>query len=412
MSLINIIKKEMRELLTPSTILPIVMAAFIFAAMGGIIGDVEEDAKSVPKIGIVDLDNSTISRVAVSSMYLDADVIYNNLTIDDGIEKLKEEKGVALLIITESFSESILNNSTGVIGVRWFMHGAGISDIISTGSINSIINNVDQKIASYLMENKTNISPYITLNPTSKNETTIFKDKIIEDASPAEINATISAQSSMTPIVMMLIIMMAGGTVITSMALEKENKTLETLLTLPVRRTSIVAGKIIGSAIVGLLMAVIYMVGFGFYMESLQPKGVNLAEYGLSLSLLDYFLMGLSLFVALTAALSLCMVLGTFAKNYKSSQSLTVPLVALSLIPMFIIMFRDVETLPLALKILLFAIPFSHPMMAMNFLLFDNYLMVVFGIVYVTLFAAFLIAICVRIFTTDQIMMGKLSRKE
>ncbi len=59
------------------------------------------------------------------------------------------------------------------------------------------------------------------------------------------------------------------------------------------------------------------MVGFSYYATSFTQGGdVDLAAYGLQFTALDYGLITLSLFVALTAGLSLCMVLGTFAKNY------------------------------------------------------------------------------------------------
>ena len=41
----NIIKKEMRELLTPATILPIVVVALIFGSMGSVIEGIQEEAK-------------------------------------------------------------------------------------------------------------------------------------------------------------------------------------------------------------------------------------------------------------------------------------------------------------------------------------------------------------------------------
>ncbi len=159
-------------------------------------------------------------------------------------------------------------------------------------------------------------------------------------------------------------------------------------------------------------MAVIYMIGFSYYATAFTQGGdVDLAAYGLQLTALDYGLIGLSLFMALTAGLSLCMVLGPFAKNYKSAQTLTVPVSVLALIPMFLVMFRDFATLPLPLKGLLFAIPFSHPMMAMRALLFDDYLLVFAGIIYVALFAVALIAVAVWIFGTDRLLTGRLQRK-
>jgi len=206
---------------------------------------------------------------------------------------------------------------------------------------------------------------------------------------------------------MMMIIIMAGSIVITSMALEKENKTLETLLTLPVKRTSIVSGKIIAAAVIGLLLAIIYMLGMQYYFSGFEMStGTNLASYGLALTSTDFIWIGVSLFIALIAGLSLCMLLGTFAKSYKSAQTLTFPITMLAMIPMFITMFADFDTLPLALKMFTFAIPFSHPMMAPRALLFHDYTLVIGGIVYIAIFAVVTISIVVWVFKTDRLLTG------
>jgi ABC-2 type transport system permease protein len=100
------------------------------------------------------------------------------------------------------------------------------------------------------------------------------------------------------------------------------------------------------------------------------------------------------------------MLLGTMAKNYKSAQSLTAPVTMMAIFPMLLTMFTDFETLPLALKALVFAIPFSHPMMASKALLFDNYTLVFAGIAYVTVFAIGIIALVIWVFTTDRLITG------
>jgi ABC-2 type transport system permease protein len=206
---------------------------------------------------------------------------------------------------------------------------------------------------------------------------------------------------------MMMIIIIAGGMVISSMALEKENKTLETLLTLPVKRFSIVTGKIIASAIVGLFLALIYMLGIGYYMQSFTGlSSGGTAAVDLSLSTLDLALVGISLFLALIAGLSLCMLLGTMAKNYKSAQALTAPITMLAIFPMILTMFTDFDTLPLGLKALVFGIPFSHPMMASRALLFDNYTLVIGGIIYTAIFSIIIIALVIWVFTTDRLISG------
>ena len=263
------------------------------------------------------------------------------------------------------------------------------------------------------LSNNASVNASIALEPTSRNDTTYFKGKELKGVSPNDVAGILSSQSTLIPIVMMMIIIMAGSTVISSMALEKENKTLETLLTLPVKRVSIVAGKIIASAIIGLILAVIYIIGFSYYMASFQISGqISVVSLGLVLDMGDLLLLGLSVFVTLIAALAFCMLLGTMAKNFKSAQTLTFPVTILVLIPMFMTMFKDFDTLPLALKAFLFGIPFSHPMMAPRALIFDDYLLVIGGIIYVLIFAIVMIIIVVYVFKTDRLLTGSIKKKK
>ena len=176
-------------------------------------------------------------------------------------------------------------------------------------------------------------------------------------------------------------------------------------------KTSIVTGKIAAAAIIGLMLAVIYMIGMGYYLTGLGVAGgVSLATYGLALTPTDFIIIGLSLFITLIAGLSLCMLMGTFAKNYKSAQTLTFPITMLALIPMFLTMFTDFDTLPPALQVLTFAIPFSHPMMAPKALMFHDYTLVAAGLIYVTVFAIITISIVVWIFKTDRLLTGSTSK--
>jgi ABC-2 type transport system permease protein len=105
------------------------------------------------------------------------------------------------------------------------------------------------------------------------------------------------------------------------------------------------------------------------------------------------------------------MLLGTMAKNFKSAQTLTFPVTLFALIPMFMTMFKDFDTLPLVLRGFLFGIPFSHPMMAPRALIFDDYLLVISGIIYVILFSILMIAIVVWVFKTDRLLTGSTNKR-
>jgi len=411
----NIIKKELRELMTPATFLPIVIMAIVFGSMGNTIGGIEEELQEPPTIALINSDNGTYSNIALNVFTNTSNVTFYSEDYSDKVEAinvLKEKDGHALIIINKNFSENIEKGKNGEFEIYWIMRGAGILDSISSSVVETVISSINTEITKNLIsQENASVNTTTALNPTIRNETTFFKEKELNGISPGEIAGVLSQQSTFIPIIMMIIIIMAGQIVISSMALEKENKTLETLLTLPVKRTSIVAGKIIAAAIVGLILAVIYMIGMGSYLMSFQFQSMagGATAFDISLSVTDLIITGLVVFVSLVAALAFCMLLGTMAKNFKSAQTLTFPVAVLVLIPMFITMFKDFDTLPLALKAVLFGIPFSHPMMAPRALLFNDYVFVLGGIIYVAIFALIMIALVVYVFKTDRIVTGTTS---
>ena len=411
-STLNIIRKEIREMFTRSTIIPVVVLALIFGAMGNMLSGAEEEATSAPVIGLVIEDDGELASLAFDTIFDRSRLVYNGTDVTDGLDAVKEYEGTALLRIPSTFTDDIMEGSPGMISVYWVMKGAGLLDSISSSAVDAVLWHVDRAISLRLIEMNASVDPDFALAPTMRSDMTIFGDKEMDGVSPGELSAMLSAQSFMVPLIIMMLILAAGGTVISSMGMEKENKTLETLLTLPVRRSSIVTGKLVAGALIGLVVAAIYMVGFNYYMSAFSGSStIDLEEYGLVLSPIDYLLVGLSLFVTLIAALSMCMVLGTFAKNFKSAQTLTMPITFLAMVPMFMIIFKDFSTLPLPGQIVLFAIPFSHPMMAMRALMFDDYGLVLAGIAYVTLFAIGMIALTVWIFGTDRLLTGRIDRK-
>jgi ABC-2 type transport system permease protein len=406
----NIIKKEVKELLTPATLLPIVFVALIFGALGSSISGIQQNAQALPVIGVISEDTGSFGTTASAILHTHAKVVYNSTLGSDqqtGVNAVQQKNGVALIIIPQNFTDHITRGERGTLEVFWVMKGAGVFDTISSSNVEGLIGLVSTNISRSLIKGNSTTNATFVLTPTQSMQTTYFKGREFIGLSPTVIIGALSQQSLLIPIIMMMIIIMAGSIVITSMALEKENKTLETLLTLPVKRTSIVTGKIVAAALIGLLLAVIYMIGMGYYLNGLSATGgTGLAAYGLVLTSTDFIWIGVSLFVTLIAGLSLCMLLGTFAKNYKSAQTLTFPITMLALIPMFLTIFADFDTLPLGLKIFTFAIPFSHPMMAPRLLLFHDYTLVIAGIVYVGIFAIIMISIVVWVFKTDRLITG------
>ena len=383
----------------------------------------EDEATRPPVIGLIQQDSSELATVVSKVLTIEdehgnrlSEVVYNGTDIDEGLRKVSAAGGTALLVIPEGFEEDILSNRSGTIKVYWIMKGTGILDTISSASLDGLLGVVDKSLSVYILQNeemRASVGVTTALNPTMKNETTTFKDKTLDGISPSSISATLSSQNMVVPLIVLMVIIMSGSTVIASMGLEKENKTLETLLTMPVKRSDIVLGKLGGAAAVGLLMAFIYMLGMGSYLNSLQGSaGLDLSDYGIGLETIDLVLVGLTLFLAVVAGLGLCLVIGVFARDYKSAQSLTMPITFLAMIPMFVLMMKDFATLPGAVQAGLFAIPFTHPMMAMNNLMFGDYTLVVAGIVYEAVFATSMMVIAVVLFKKDILVTGRKKREK
>ena len=412
-SITGIIKKEVKELLTLSTLIPIIVMAIMFGAIGNMIGDIQGTLSEEPVIGLINLDNSSLSQLVYANISENSESVYNGSSIEDGISAVENSTAMALVVIPSGFGSDIIENESGTIQIYWMMRGAGIADSLPLSTVQGLLSIADRNISTSLMGSNTSISPKVILNPTKTYDTTIFKGKEMTGISPMTISTIMQSQSTFVPLIIVMVVIMAGSMVITSMGSEKENKTLETLLTLPISRTSIVFGKLIGAAIVGLIMAVLYMAGMGYYMNSFTSSAsIDLSVYGLTIDAFDYVLMGISLFLALFAALALCMILGIFTKNYKASQMMTMPITFLALIPMFITMFSDFDTLPMAGQVFLFAIPFSHPMIAMKSLMFGDTGIVLAGIGYEVVFCVVTMLIAVTLFKKDILLTGKVKSAE
>jgi ABC-2 type transport system permease protein len=416
---LNITKKEVKEQLTLGAFISIIIMTIIFASMGTAISGIQEEAEAPPTIAVINEDQGVFSSMVLSALNEHAEVVYSGSSVSEreqAIIAMEGEDGDAIIIIPIGFSNSILNDGSANIEIDWIMEGAGMMDSISSAGVSSVIHQISKEISLTMIQEKSNLSTSI-LNPITTQDNTIFKGRYIEGVSPSILSAIFMGQSIAIPIMIMIIINMIGQQIIMSMGLEKENKTLETLLTMPVKRSTIIAGKITGSAIVGFVMMAIYMVGMSIYFSSffgsMDVSGIDLSALGFALSPYDYGLVALSAFLGIFAGLSMCIVLGSFAKDYKSATTTyAMPVVALAMIPMFLTMFKDFSTLPSVIQAALFAIPFSHPMMAMRNLISGEYLLVIAGIVYMGLFVVAMIAIASWIFNHDILVTGRAKKEK
>jgi len=414
--LTTLIRKEIKEMLTRSTIITMVIMACIFSFVGNFVSKIQDEVVTsitdgTAIVAVENQDDGPYAATLVASLDEGANIVYRGTSHEEARAALIERGGIALISIPETFSQDIAAGRQAKISVLWLMQGAGISDAMPGAVIDLLLTTAKQEISRQLIIDNSPLAPDIILEPTIVDNTTEFRGKTVVGLTPSEINNLLSARTMVIPIAIMMLVIMGSTSVISSMGMEKENRTLETLLSMPVRRSHIILSKIIGSATAGLALGLIYMVGFINYFNSLSGSLGNLAALELELVAGDYVLIGLSVFAALLAGLCLAIILGTFASSYRQAQSLTFPIIGLAMLPMMLTMFMDFETMSPLLKVITFAIPFSHPMMAMKALMLDNYALVISGIIYSLAFTGVMVAITVRIFTTDRVVVGSVPSK-
>jgi len=244
----------------------------------------------------------------------------------------------------------------------------------------------------------------------------VVRDKVVRGNADV-LSGLVMSQTFMIPIVLLMVLLYSSQMIAASIGQEKENKTLETLLTVPINRTSIVIGKMVGAALVALVISGIFMVAMVYWTGSLgeemsAPAGAAdasaLSQLGLTLGPQSYVLLAVGLFLAVLCGLSLATLLAIFADDAKSAQVAITPLMMLVMIPYFLGIFLNIETASLPVKILMYAIPFAYPFLMAKAILFGNYGLVFAGFGYMALFATACIFIAARLFSTDRVLTAKL----
>jgi len=421
--LFSIVVKEIKELVRDPKILlgMIIVPLIMFPLMGFAIQTSMETAEqSIGKtsIALMDQDQGPVAESLENYLALFNFTVthLDNMSLDQALTQVQDSNLTNLVIIPSGFSQNITEGGTASLTVYTpFKGGGGIAASTRSSAINSLLYSfenaiIDQRIKEGFPEsNSTEI-----LNPILLSEKSIVKGKSA-DVSPEILFSLMMSQTMIMPIGMMTLLIFAMQLAATAVASEKEEKTLETLLTLPINRTMILAGKLTGSIIVAVVGAIAYLVGFSYYMTSFTgmiPTGsVDLAAIGLAPTIASYTILGISLFMALLSALALAISLSVFAEDVRGAQALVGPLSILFIFPMIFTMFTDITALPFPLSIILLAIPFTHPMLAANVSFTGNYLGAIGGIAYMAIFTVVVLYIAARLFGTERILTAKLKFK-
>jgi ABC-2 type transport system permease protein len=409
----TILVKELKELMRDPKILigMIVLPLIIFPVMGLVLGYAVESAQKQAQratLLVVNNDNGNWSQTFISYLNGTMNVaVINDIDPQQVVSQnlLTEYNSTQLVEIPPGFSQNMTQHVDGgdvtvmaTVNVYGVFQGGGIFSNIGSSGFSVFVNGFNRAIAP---------------DAVYTSQSTIIKGEIEQGVDPATLSGLLISQSLALPITVMIMLTYSMQIAATSVAMEKEEKTLETLLTVPVDRFSILMGKLSSTIIVAGVAAITVLFGYNYMLGSITlgiptTGSVDLVALGLVPSPLGYALLGISLFVTLLSALALAVIMSAFSEDVRGAQALVGYLYPLIFIPSLALIYLDINTLPLALKAVLFAIPYSQPIIASKAVVLGDYTTVIFGIIYVAAFTVVIMYIASRLFATEKILTAKL----
>lgn len=423
MKFINLLKKELRELINAQLIIGLVMTAGILFMMGQIMGEaVETAAEKSGKLVIADQDDTDYTKQMLDALR-EAGYELQMVEADEPdraalMNKLDVE---GLVIIPEGFTDEVFTErKVGELERVSVVKSASMMSSLSdtSGAAVELINSftINQLM---LKTGMTEEEATQAQTPVTTKDITVVTDKSAE-VNSSVLTGFLSTQGLIIPIIVFLLVIYTSQMILSAISTEKLDKTLETLLSAPVSRLSVIGAKMLAAAIVALLNATVYMVGFSGYLSSILSGAVEdgsisntvgeamtmdsiLSQLGVSLTAGSYFLVGIQMFVTVLIALSVSMILGALVTDAKSAQTLLMPIMICAMIPYIISMTTDINTLPMVIRVIVYAIPFTHTFSAMSNVMFGNMTEFWLGFGYQCVFFVVCMIAALRIFTSDKI---------
>lgn len=420
MKFINLLQKELKELINAQMIASLVLIMAILMFVGNITQNAIDDTieeNNNPKINISDRDDTDFTKSLIETLRSTGAEIKEFDTEGDGYADILKNNDIKnLVILPEGFTETIEKNERPQIITVSRMTSAAAMSNISTGN-SGAVELIQKSIADTIAESSGITTEELELieNPITLQDNTVVDDKSAEISVNSIVNK-VMMQNTILPIIVFLLIMMTSQSLISSISNEKIDKTLETLLSSPVSRTSIITAKMLAAAVVALINAAAFMVGFSKFLKGASADAISgvvsdtmgvdeaIEQLGLSLSVGDYILVGLQLFLTIMICLSVSIMLGALVNDTKSSQTVIMPIIILAMVPYIISMISDINTLPMAIRIIVYAIPFTHTFSGISNLMFGNNTIFICGLIYQIVIFFVCMFFALRLFNSDKIL--------
>ena len=418
-SLLSLISKETKEMLRDPRIfiLMIVAPILIFILLGTVMGyatekTVEATASGL-KIAVIDEDGGEASKALIQFLRS-----FPNSTVDvftsytDPKALLLHGSYDAALVIQPNFTSNILFGREAQISSYEMVRDLSISAGAKLSSLPSTIGAFQQQILlgliakAYPQFNITSLSHMISLN-----ETAILGGR---EYSMSTVNSLLTG-SILLVLAPIMVFSIGTSLAASSMGIEKEEKTLEILLTLPIKRSHVLLSKVVGAFILSLAGMVGMMIGLFYYLSSIISRtgtgGLEISETLSMLTPATIIEVGFGLLLSLLFLLAASILLSTLANNVREAQAMASYAWIPIMIPYILLMYIDFSQLGTVGALAVSLIPASTPLIAIKASLQGWSLPILVSFVSNLLYFGIILYAGARWFEGERILSARLSRK-
>jgi ABC-2 type transport system permease protein len=416
-----LLRKEIKELLTRQLLFSIAAMILVFYVIGKSVGSHSRASGASNSIVVMDLDRSELSARLLAAMGGGKTPLKPSAFTDiESAMSAPEHSGESsFLVIPAGLARSVEEGRPSRLEFysRFRKRASGLGAAMAASRIRKVSSLAAAEASSYALERKApGLPPSFLRDPAPAVEFVVV-DGRTERVPLAQVVGFMQSQSYFFPIAVFFIVILSAQMIMTAIATEKENKTLETLLSSPLDRRMLVVSKLTAAAIIAAGLSGAYLLGMRSFMSGITAAaegataaaaGPALAKLGLVITTQGYLLIGLSVLVCILCSLSLAFILGMLAEDVKSIQAMLVPLMMPLMLSYLMPIFIDLSTAGWGIKGLLYAIPFTHAFLAPRAVMTGDIASVVWGIIYQAAVFAVFVTLAARLFSGDALLTLRL----
>ncbi|MGN0691970.1 MAG: ABC transporter permease, partial [Oscillospiraceae bacterium] len=260
----SLLKKELGGLLTPQALISMVFTCVLLIVMGQIMGNTMDESFDTSEINVCSQDDSDYTKDMLENLseYGSTAKMFT-LESEDYAAELDRLEIDNLIIIPAGFGDSVLVDKKPA-EVRYVCKmGMGFSGLMKSTSASDALSAIEASVGDSVLLDSYGLSaeeiervnaPVLTVEYSTLNGKTA-------QVSSTVLGSVLMNQSMIAPFVIFFLLLMASQMIMTAISTEKIDKTLETLLSAPVPRLTILTAKMVAALVVAIIDALVMVVG-------------------------------------------------------------------------------------------------------------------------------------------------------